>query len=91
MTTLQVVSLDDKYLQPRGEVYLSAMQALVRLTLLQRESDERAGHHTAGFISGYRGSPIGGFDREVMRARALLARRDIRFEPVFFEDIRPPP
>ena len=87
MSTPPPVSLDDKYLQPEGMVYLSAMQALVRLTLLQHERDRRAGHRTAGFISGYRGSPIGGFDREVVRARALLLQHDIRFEPGLNEDL----
>ena len=81
------VSLDDKYRQPSGSVYLSAMQALVRLALLQSERDRRAGHRTAGFISGYRGSPIGGFDREVVRARALLQQHDVRFEPGLNEDL----
>ncbi len=87
MSAASPVSLDDKYLQPAGSVYLSAMQALVRLTLLQRERDRLAGHRTAGFISGYRGSPIGGFDREVMRARTLLQQHDIRFEPGLNEDL----
>ena len=87
MSTTPPVSLDDKYLQPAGTVYLSAMQALVRLSLLQHERDRRAGHRTAGFISGYRGSPIGGFDREVVRARALLLQHDIRFEPGLNEDL----
>ncbi len=55
-------TLDDKYTKPSGRVYLSGMQALVRLPMMQRERDRAAGLNTAGFISGYRGSPLGGYD-----------------------------
>src|SRR5512139_954147 len=83
----QPFSLDDKYLQAQGEVFLTGMQALVRLPLLQAEHDRRHGRRTAGFISGYRGSPIGGYDRELARARELLARHDVRFQPGLNEDL----
>jgi indolepyruvate ferredoxin oxidoreductase len=83
----QPFSLDDKYLQPEGEVFLSGMQALVRLPLLQAEHDRRLGRRTAGFVSGYRGSPIGGYDRELARARALLAQGGVRFQPGLNEDL----
>jgi indolepyruvate ferredoxin oxidoreductase len=83
----QPFSLDDKYLQAQGEVVLTGMQALVRLPLLQAEHDRRRGRRTAGFISGYRGSPIGGYDRELARACELLARHDIRFQPGLNEDL----
>jgi indolepyruvate ferredoxin oxidoreductase len=60
---LAPVSLDDKYTLAKGRVFLSGTQALVRLPMLQRRRDEAAGLKTACFISGYRGSPLGGFDR----------------------------
>src|SRR3990167_1320343 len=60
-------TLEDKYRRTQGRIYLSGVQALVRLPLMQKLSDERAGLNTAGFISGYRGSPLGGFDLELWR------------------------
>ncbi len=80
-------SLDDKYLLAEGEVYLSAMQALVRLPLLQAAHDRRHGRRTAGFVSGYRGSPVGGYDRELARARGLLEAAGVRFQPGLNEDL----
>ena len=56
------ISLDDKYLLTHGRVYLTGTQALVRLPMIQRQRDLAAGLNTAGFISGYRGSPLGGYD-----------------------------
>ena len=56
------VSLEDKYRLERGTVFLTGMQALARLPMLQHELDRRAGLHTAGYVSGYRGSPLGGLD-----------------------------
>jgi indolepyruvate ferredoxin oxidoreductase len=81
------VTLDDKYRQPEGEVYLSGMQALVRLLLEQARSDRARGHRTGGFVSGYRGSPIGGLDRELWRAKALLEEHDVRFVPGLNEEL----
>ena len=62
-------SLDDKFTRTEGRVYLSGVQALVRLPLMQRLRDQAAGLNTAGFVSGYRGSPLGGFDLELWRAK----------------------
>jgi indolepyruvate ferredoxin oxidoreductase len=76
---LAKASLDDKYTLESGRVFLTGMQALIRLMMLQRERDARAGLNTAGFISGYRGSPLGGFDQAIWRARAHLERSHIRF------------
>ena len=87
MAALRPVALSDKYLQAGGVVYLSGMQALVRLPLLQRERDRLAGHNTAGLVTGYRGSPIGGYDRELARAETLLAENRIRFQPGLNEDL----
>ena len=81
------VSLDDKYRQLHGPVFLTGMQALVRLALEQRRADVAAGFNTAGFISGYRGSPMGGFDRELWRAQDFLTEHHIRFQPGVNEEI----
>ena len=62
------VSLDDKYAQDHGRVFLTGNQALVRLLLLQRQLDVAAGLNTAGFVSGYRGSPLGGYDMDPAEA-----------------------
>ena len=68
---LAAVSLDDKYTLDSGRVYLTGIQALVRLPMMQRERDVAAGLNTAGFISGYRGSPLGGFDQALWKRQAL--------------------
>ena len=84
---LRPVTLDDKYRLERGRVYLTAMQALARLPMLQRERDRAAGLNTAGYISGYRGSPIGGLDTALHDAQPHLAAHDIRFHPGVNEDM----
>lgn len=81
------VSLDDKYVQDDGVVLMNGTQALVRLPLLQRDLDRRAGLNTGGFISGYRGSPIGNYDLELWRARNHLALHDIVFQPGVNEEL----
>jgi len=82
------VSLDDRYdLAAQGRIYLNGTQALVRLLLAQRERDVAAGLNTAGFVSGYRGSPLGGFDRELWRAKDQLERHHVRFWPGINEDL----
>jgi indolepyruvate ferredoxin oxidoreductase len=81
------VSLDDKYRLHCGTVLMTGTQALVRLPLAQRRRDELAGLRTAGFISGYRGSPLGSYDRELWRARALLDQHGIIFKPGVNEDL----
>ena len=70
-----------------GRAFLSAMQALVRLPLMQRSRDVAAGLNTAGFISGYRGSPLGGYDLALMKERTALADAHVRFEPGVNEDL----
>jgi indolepyruvate ferredoxin oxidoreductase len=79
--------LDDRYRRNSGRVYLSGVQALVRLPMLQRERDLAAGLDTRGFISGYRGSPLGTYDMALWQARALLEEHGIRFEPGINEDL----
>jgi indolepyruvate ferredoxin oxidoreductase len=85
--TLAKVSLDDKYALDKGRVYLSGIQALVRLPLMQQERDRAAGLNTGGFISGYRGSPLGGYDTALHGARAFLEKHNIRFNPGLNEDM----
>ena len=62
--TLLKVSLDDKFTKEDGRIYLNGTQALVRLTLMQHSRDVAAGLNTAGYVTGYRGSPLGGMDKE---------------------------
>ncbi|MBC7953866.1 MAG: indolepyruvate ferredoxin oxidoreductase family protein [Rhodospirillaceae bacterium] len=87
MTVSASITLDDKYTSTSGRVYLSGIQALVRLPMLQRDRDRAAGLNTAGFISGYRGSPLGGLDRELERASKHLTAHDIVFRPGINEDL----
>ncbi|HEY8068937.1 MAG TPA: indolepyruvate ferredoxin oxidoreductase family protein [Burkholderiales bacterium] len=85
--TLARVSLDDKYTLDKGRVFLTGTQALIRLLLLQRERDQRAGLNTAGFVSGYRGSPLGGLDQALGRAQTHLASHHVKFQPGVNEDL----
>jgi indolepyruvate ferredoxin oxidoreductase len=84
---LAKVSLDDKYTLERGRVFLTGMQAIARLAMMQRARDERAGLNTAGYISGYRGSPLGAVDQTLWRAKAHLERHHVRFQPGLNEDL----
>jgi indolepyruvate ferredoxin oxidoreductase len=81
------VSLDDKYRAASGHVYLTGNQALVRLPMMQSMRDREAGLNTAGFISGYRGSPLGIYDLALWQAREFLDRHHIRFQPGINEDM----
>jgi indolepyruvate ferredoxin oxidoreductase len=80
-------SLDDKYTLQSGRVFMTGTQALVRLPMLQRARDLAAGLNTAGFISGYRGSPVGGFDYALAKARPFLDAHHVRFQPGVNEDL----
>jgi indolepyruvate ferredoxin oxidoreductase len=84
---LAAVSLDDKYTLESGRIYLSGIQALVRLPMMQRQRDLAAGLNTAGFISGYRGSPLGGLDQNLWRAKRFLKQSHIEFQPGINEDL----
>ncbi len=81
------VTLDDKYTLESGRIFLSGVQALVRLPLVQRQRDKAAGLNTAGFISGYRGSPLGGFDQNLWRAQKFLKAANVHFQPGLNEDL----
>jgi len=80
-------TLEHKYTRAEGRVYLSGVQALVRLPLMQQMRDRAAGLNTAGFISGYRGSPLGGFDLELWKAKKHLKASAIEFQPGLNEDL----
>ncbi|MBX2805349.1 MAG: indolepyruvate ferredoxin oxidoreductase family protein [Hyphomicrobiales bacterium] len=86
MTALRI-SLDDKYTSEEGTFLLTGTQALVRLPLDQIRADRRAGHNTGGFISGYRGSPLGGYDQQLTRAKRFLDEHNIHFQPGVNEDL----
>ena len=79
--------LDDRYRRESGRVFLTGTQALVRIPLMQRTMDVAAGLNTAGFISGYRGSPLGSFDQELWRAKSFLDASHIEFLPAVNEDL----
>ncbi len=84
---LQAVSLDDKYALERGRVFLTGTQALVRLPMMQRQRDLAAGLNTAAFVTGYRGSPLGGVDQQMARAAPFLQKHHIHFQPGVNEDL----
>src|SRR5947207_15774602 len=84
---LAAVTLDDKYTIDKGRVYVTGTQALVRLPMMQRQRDIAAGLNTAGFISGYRGSPLGGLDQSLWSSRRFLDRSRIRFQPAINEEL----
>ena len=81
------ISLDQKYTQDKGHVFLTGIQALVRLPMAQIRRDRAAGLNTAGFISGYRGSPLGGYDQQLFAARKHLEQYNIKFQPGVNEDL----
>ncbi|MEO7245836.1 MAG: indolepyruvate ferredoxin oxidoreductase family protein [Rubrivivax sp.] len=84
---LESASLDDKYRLERGRAFMSGVQALVRLPMLQRQRDVLAGLNTAGFVSGYRGSPLGGYDQALWAAKTHLAEHHIVFQPGVNEEL----
>ena len=84
---LKPVHLDDKYDLTKGQVFITGTQAVVRLTLMQKERDRLAGKNTAGYVTGYRGSPIGGLDLAMWKAKATLSASDVVFEPGLNEDL----
>jgi indolepyruvate ferredoxin oxidoreductase len=84
---LRSTSLDDKYDLTKRRIFVSGPQAIVRLLLMQKELDRRNGLSTAGFLSGYRGSPLGGLDLAFLRAKRQLDAAGIKFEPGLNEDL----
>jgi len=84
---LAAVSLDDKYTLASGRIFITGTQALVRLPMMQRQRDHAAGLDTACFVTGYRGSPLGGVDQAMWRAKKFLRNNQIHFQPGVNEDL----
>lgn len=85
--TLPHVKLEDKYTKQEGKVYITGTQALVRLLMAQKRRDEEAGLNTAGYVSGYRGSPLGALDQELWRNKQILNQHSIKFNPGLNEEL----
>ena len=85
--TLRPVSLDDKYDLAQDRVLVTGYQALIRACLMQKARDRAAGLNTAGYLTGYRGSPLGGLDQQFMRAGRQLSQADIKFQPGINEEL----
>jgi len=81
------VTLDDKYDLEKARVFVTGYQALIRMCLMQKERDRREGLNTAGFVTGYRGSPLGGLDLQFQRAAKVLTPNDVLFQPGINEDL----
>ncbi len=84
---LESVTLDDKYSLDTGRAFMSGVQALVKLPMLQRQRDALQGKNTAGFISGYRGSPLGTYDQALWKAKPYLQAQNIVFQPGVNEEL----
>lgn len=84
---LRDITLDSKYTETKGTVLINGNQALVRLPLIQQALDEKSGLNTAGFISGYRGSPLGGFDAALWQVKDHLEAQNVHFQPGVNEDL----
>jgi len=85
--SLETVTLDDKYSLDIGRAFMSGVQALVKLPMLQRQRDALQGKNTAGFISGYRGSPLGSYDQSLWKAKDHLKAQHIVFQPGVNEEL----
>jgi len=81
------VTLDDKYTLAKGRVFITGTQALVRLPMTQQQRDRKAGLNTAGYVTGYRGSPLGGFDEQLRKASSHLQAHQVLFVPGINEDL----
>lgn len=81
------VKLDDKYRKQQGRIFVSGTQALARLPIQQRMRDAAEGKNTGGYISGYRGSPLGRYDMDLWQAKAVLKEHNIVFQPGMNEDL----
>lgn len=81
------VKLEDKYVLNQGRAFMTGFQALVRLPMMQRQRDLAAGLNTAGFVSGYPGSPISALDTEMKRAERFLKEHHVEFQPGLNEDL----
>ncbi|TFW02369.1 indolepyruvate ferredoxin oxidoreductase family protein [Oxalobacteraceae bacterium OM1] len=86
-TLLDDISLDDKFTLERGRAFMTGTQAFIRLAMMQRQRDVKAGLNTGGYITGYRGSPLGGVDMTAMKARKYLEANHVKFHPGMNEDL----
>ena len=86
-TSFREVSLSDKYALDKARAYMTGIEALVRLPILQHQRDMLRGLNTAGFVSGYRGSPVGGVDQAMWQAKHYLDRHNIHFRPGVNEEL----
>ena len=86
-TRFSLSSLEDKYTAPAGRYYMTGIQALVRLCINQRQRDLASHRNTAGFVSGYRGSPLGPLDKEFWKAAGPLGEAHVRFQPGVNEEL----
>ena len=84
---LENISLDDKFTLERGRAFITGTQAFIRLAMLQRQRDLKAGLNTAGYITGYRGSPLGNVDMTAIKARKYLDAHHVKFHPGMNEDL----
>lgn len=84
---MKLVTLEDKYVATSGQVYLTGIQALVRLMLVQQQRDAANGLKTGGFVSGYRGSPLGGLDEALWKATPYLDAHHVKFVPGVNEEL----
>ena len=84
---LKNISLDDKYKLENKFILVNGTQALVRATLIQKFRDEKENLKTAGFVTGYRGSPVGNVDLQFSKVKKLISEKDIKFHPGLNEDI----
>src|SRR5476649_1464871 len=85
--TLRPVSLDDKYDLNQSHVLVTGYQALIRACLMQKARDRKAGINTGGYLTGYRGSPLGGLDQQFIRAALPLSQADMKFQPGINEEL----
>ncbi|MEO8630362.1 MAG: indolepyruvate ferredoxin oxidoreductase family protein, partial [Betaproteobacteria bacterium] len=85
--TLRNTALEDKYTLETGRIFITGTQALVRLPMMQHQRDLNAGFDTAGYVSGYRGSPLGGYDQQLWSAKKFLQAHNIVFQPGVNEDL----
>ncbi len=84
---IREVTLDDKFDLSQRRIFLNGNQAVIRMLLMQKARDRAAGLNTGGFVSGYRGSPLGGLDQQLWRSKKLLAASDIVFQPGLNEEL----
>ena len=84
---LQTYLLEDRYDLAKSKIYINGVQTFLRMAMAQRQLDQQAGLDTGGFITGYRGSPVGGVDLEAWRESSRLQQHGVLFQPSINEDL----